>query len=69
VRSPLVAELYDRPLDGVEVERLSGPGDEVEERYLCDGNGIIEVEIVNVTAGYRSAYRPTVDTADAVESQ
>ncbi|HEX2569402.1 MAG TPA: Hsp70 family protein [Polyangia bacterium] len=65
VRSPLVAELRDRPLDGVEVERLSGPGDEVEERYLCDGNGIIEVEIVNVTAGYRSAYRPTVDTAES----
>lgn len=61
VRSPLVPSLLDAPLDGVEVRRLSAPGDEVEERYRCDGNGVIEVEIANLTAGYRRTYGPVAD--------
>jgi molecular chaperone DnaK (HSP70) len=58
VRSPLVTELRDAPLDEIEVRRLAAPGDEVEERYRCDGNGVIEVEIANLTAGYRFSYGP-----------
>jgi molecular chaperone DnaK (HSP70) len=58
VRSPLVSELADAPLDGVEVRRLPVPGDEVEERYRCDANGIIEVEVANLSAGYRRTYGP-----------
>jgi len=58
VRSPLCAELRDRPLDGVEVRRLPRPGDLVEERYLCDENGVIEVEIANLSAGYTKRYSP-----------
>ena len=59
VRAPLVADLRDRPLDTVAVRRLPEPGDEVEERYRCDANGVFEVEIENLTAGYHHTYRPT----------
>ena len=52
VRFPLVPELRGDTLDGVEVARLAGPGDEVEERYSCDANGIIRVEMVNLNADY-----------------
>jgi molecular chaperone DnaK len=63
VRSPLVSELADAPLDGVEVRRLPVPGDEVEERYRCDVNVIIEVEVANLSAGYRRTYGPLeIDT-------
>ncbi len=61
VRSPLVPELRDSRLDGIEVRRLAAPGDEVEERYRCDRNGVIEVEIANLTAGYRCSYGPASD--------
>ncbi|MSP63937.1 MAG: Hsp70 family protein [Myxococcales bacterium] len=59
VRSPLVAALADRPLDEVAVERLSSEGDVVEECYRVDANGVIEVEIRNLTAGYARTFSPS----------
>lgn len=59
VRFPLVAELRGRPLDELEalrVERLAQPGDEVEERYRCDANGIVEIDVANLTADYRTTF-------------
>ncbi|MEN8174774.1 MAG: Hsp70 family protein [Pseudomonadota bacterium] len=56
VRFPLVSELRGQPLDSVDVTRLPAPGDEVEERYRCDANGVIEVEMVNLSANYRDRF-------------
>ena len=44
------------PLDGVEVQRLPGPGQEVEERYRLSANGTIEVELANLSAGYQQTF-------------
>jgi molecular chaperone DnaK (HSP70) len=58
VRAPLIADLRDRPLETMTVCRLPEPGDEMEERHRCDANGVFEVEIENLTAGYSHTYRP-----------
>jgi len=56
VRFPLLPELLGLDLDTVEVDRLGQLGDEVEERYRCDANGVVSVEIVNLSAGYTEGY-------------
>jgi molecular chaperone DnaK (HSP70) len=56
VRFALVPELRETPLDGVEVLRLPGPGQEVEERYRLSANGTIEVELANLSAGYQQTF-------------
>lgn len=56
VRFPLVAELCGQSLADVKVTRLPAPGDEVEERYRCDAQGIIEVEMVNLSADYATRF-------------
>jgi molecular chaperone DnaK (HSP70) len=68
IRSPLVATLAENSLDGVTVERLSRPGDLVEERYFCDGNGVIEVAIANLTAGYERRFSPRFAPASPVSA-
>jgi molecular chaperone DnaK (HSP70) len=50
---PLQPELVGTDLTGLAVQRLAHPGDEIEERYNCDANGIVGIEIVNRTAGYQ----------------
>jgi molecular chaperone DnaK (HSP70) len=56
VRFPLLSELRGQSLDRTPVMRLPAFGDEVEERYRCDGNGVIEVEMVNLSANYRESF-------------
>ena len=57
VRFPMVGELQDQPLDRVDVIRFPEPREEVEEQYRCDAHGVIEVDLVNLTRGYRQTYR------------
>jgi hypothetical protein len=56
VRFPLLPELVGLDLDAVEVGRLGQLGDEIEERYRCDANGVVSVEIRNLSAGYTERY-------------
>lgn len=57
VRFPMVSELRHRALEETEVLRLPQADSEVEERYRCDSNGVIEVDLVNLTEGYQHTYR------------
>ena len=57
VRFPLVRELVGKALERIEVARLASPGEEVEEQYRCTANGVIEVEIANLTSGYQSRFQ------------
>jgi hypothetical protein len=57
VRFALQGAWRDRPLEGVDVVRLPEGNEEVEERYCCDADGNIEVNLVNLTQGYRKTYR------------
>lgn len=57
VRFPMIGELRDTEIDGLEVQRLPSPFAEIEERYHCDSNGTIEVELANLTEGYQQTYR------------
>jgi molecular chaperone DnaK (HSP70) len=40
----------------IAVARSVPQGQEIEERYTCDGNGIINVDIINHTTGYHRAF-------------
>ncbi len=44
-------------LRGVEVQRLGGPGPEIEERYRCTSGGIFEVTLAVLEDGYSRTYR------------
>jgi len=57
IRFPILGELREVSLDSLPVVRTAVAGQEVEERYCCDANGIIEVELWNLTEGYRQTYR------------
>lgn len=57
VRFPMVGELRDATVDDVQVLRMPNPISEIEERYHCDSNGTIEVDLVNLTEGYQRTYR------------
>lgn len=59
IRFPLDPALQEHAqLDHVHVQRTSGVESQViQERYVCDGNGMIEVTIANQTAGYQRTYR------------
>lgn len=57
VRFPLVSDLRGAPLEETEILRLPQPDSEVEERYRCDANGVIEVDLVNISEGYKHTYR------------
>ena len=52
----MTGDLRDSPLEQTEILRLPQPESEVEERYRCDANGVIEVDLVNVTEGYKQTY-------------
>jgi molecular chaperone DnaK (HSP70) len=43
-------------LGEVPVARSAPEGQEIEERYQCDQNGIIRVDIISHTTGYRRSY-------------
>jgi molecular chaperone DnaK (HSP70) len=57
IRFPIAGDLRDESLDGVDVIRMPGAWDEVEEQYRCTETGEIEVDLVNVTQGYRRTYK------------
>lgn len=56
VRFPLISTLYGQTLENKHVERLNHDGDEIEELFRCDANGIITVEISNLSANYSSQF-------------
>ena len=56
VKFPLVSYLQDADLDQTPVERLEHECDEIEEFYSCDTNGVIRVEIRNLSAGYAQRF-------------
>ncbi len=56
VRFPVAPELRGQDLDRLQVVRLPAVGDEVEERYRCDADGVVSVEIANLSAGYGERY-------------
>ena len=53
----LVGELRDAAVEELQVLRMPTPVSEIEERYHCDSNGTIEVDLVNITEGYQRTYR------------
>ena len=48
---PYAPELRGKDLDGLPIER-TGEGGVVEERYLVDPNGIVEVHVTDLTTGF-----------------
>ena len=44
-------------LDGVKVRRLPAPGPSIEERYLIDPSGIVEVRITDLDSGFTRSHR------------
>jgi molecular chaperone DnaK (HSP70) len=56
VRFPFEAALYRTELEHREVHRIEGEGPLIEERYTCDGDGVIRVEIRHLEAGYSMAF-------------
>jgi molecular chaperone DnaK (HSP70) len=63
IRFPLQGSWQDRPLEGVDVVRMCDTHEEVEERYTCDADGNIEVNLANLTQGYRKTYRLALKAA------
>jgi len=59
IRFPLDPALREESqLDHVDVQRTHGVDQQViQERYECDGSGIIEVTMANQTTGYHRTYR------------
>ena len=51
-----MSELREAELGEVTVERLPILGDEVEERYRWDADGVVAVDIVNLTSGYEGSF-------------
>jgi len=56
VKFPLISDLRGCDLDHTPVERLPYESDEIEEYYSCDKNGVIRVEIRNLSAGYAERF-------------
>ncbi|MEM9692816.1 MAG: Hsp70 family protein, partial [Myxococcota bacterium] len=56
VRFPFLREVRHDPLDRTPIERLSGDGPMIEERYEVDGTGIIAVTIRDLDDGYTQRY-------------
>jgi molecular chaperone DnaK (HSP70) len=57
VRFPFDRGLLDADVAEVPVERLASEGPRVEERYVLDEHGIVEVVISNLDSGYEQSYR------------
>jgi molecular chaperone DnaK (HSP70) len=56
VRFPLVRDHLATDLESHPVQRLEPEGPMVEERYECDADGVIRVEIHNLDDGYARVY-------------
>ncbi len=53
---PFTPQRRDGPLDQIPIQRLSGSGPRVEERYEVDAAGVVAVTIVDLDDGYAQKY-------------
>ena len=58
IRFPFDPALRDRgDLSAVDVQRMDGPGPEIEERYRCTSAGTFEVTLAVLDDGFERTYR------------